>query len=34
VTHRGRLLADGNPADVTRTLGGDELEAAFLEASA
>jgi len=32
--HRGRLLADGTPADVTHTLGGDTLEAAFLEATA
>ena len=32
--HRGRLLADGTPADVTRSLGGDTLEAAFLEATA
>jgi ABC-2 type transport system ATP-binding protein len=34
VLHGGRLLADGTPADVTRTLGGATLEEAFLRATA
>jgi ABC-2 type transport system ATP-binding protein len=33
VLHRGRLLADGSPAEVTSSLGGDTLEAAFLNAT-
>lgn len=33
VLHRGRLIADGSPADVTATLGGETLEAAFLKAT-
>lgn len=33
VLHRGRLLADGTPADVTASLGGATLEAAFLNAT-
>ncbi|WP_077001938.1 ATP-binding cassette domain-containing protein [Variovorax sp. KK3] len=33
VLHRGRLLADGSPADVTSTLGGATLEAAFIDAT-
>ena len=33
VLHRGRLLADGRPADVTAALGGDSLEAAFIHAT-
>ena len=33
VLHRGRLLADGRPADVTRTLGGGTLEQAFIHAT-
>lgn len=32
--HKGRLLADGNPADVVRALGGGSLEDAFLRATA
>jgi ABC-2 type transport system ATP-binding protein len=34
VLHRGRLLADGTPAEVTRALGGASLEAAFIAATA
>ncbi|WP_280151513.1 ABC transporter ATP-binding protein [Piscinibacter sp. XHJ-5] len=30
VLHKGALLADGTPAEVTRALGGDTLEAAFI----
>lgn len=33
VLHRGRLLADGAPADVTATLGGGTLEEAFIHAT-
>ncbi len=33
VLHRGRLLASGTPAQVTASLGGDTLEAAFLNAT-
>ena len=33
VLHRGRLLADGAPADVTRALGGDTLEDGFVRAT-
>lgn len=33
VLHKGRLLADGTPADVTAQLGGDSLEDAFLKAT-
>lgn len=33
VLHKGRLLADGRPADVTATLGGEQLEHAFLKAT-
>ncbi|SCK11585.1 ABC-2 type transport system ATP-binding protein [Variovorax sp. HW608] len=33
VLHRGRLLASGTPAQVTDTLGGATLEAAFLSAT-
>ncbi|WPG41274.1 ATP-binding cassette domain-containing protein [Variovorax sp. EBFNA2] len=33
VLHRGRLLAQGPPAEVTATLGGETLEAAFLNAT-
>ncbi|MEJ8814800.1 ABC transporter ATP-binding protein [Variovorax ureilyticus] len=33
VLHRGRLLASGTPAQVTSSLGGDTLEAAFLNAT-
>ena len=33
VLHKGKLLADGMPSDVTRTLGGDTLEQAFLKAT-
>ncbi|MCA6217282.1 ATP-binding cassette domain-containing protein [Ideonella sp. B7] len=33
VLHHGQLLADGPPEAVTRTLGGDTLEAAFLHAT-
>ena len=33
VLHKGRLLADGAPADVTRTLGGQTLEDAFIQAT-
>ncbi|MFO1328440.1 MAG: hypothetical protein U1F56_13860 [Rubrivivax sp.] len=29
----GRLLADGTPAEVSATLGGDTLERAFLKAT-
>ncbi len=34
VLHRGRLLADGPPADVTQALGGGTLEQAFVRATA
>jgi ABC-2 type transport system ATP-binding protein len=34
VLHRGRLLADAAPADVTRALGGSTLEESFLRATA
>ena len=30
VLHRGKLLADGTPADVTAALGGATLEAGFI----
>ncbi|MCP5271268.1 MAG: ATP-binding cassette domain-containing protein [Burkholderiaceae bacterium] len=33
VLHRGRLLADGTPADVTAALGGATLEQAFIHAT-
>ena len=33
VLHKGRLLADGTPADVTAALGGKTLEDAFLKAT-
>ena len=33
VLHQGRLLADGTPAQVTETLGGPNLEAAFIHAT-
>ena len=33
VLHRGRLLADGTPAEVTAQLGGDSLEDAFIRAT-
>lgn len=33
VLHRGRLLADGQPADVAERLGGGTLEAAFIRAT-
>lgn len=33
VLHRGRLLAEGPPAEVTAALGGPTLEAAFLSAT-
>jgi len=33
ILHRGRLLAEGPPAEVTTTLGGDTLEMAFLNAT-
>jgi ABC-2 type transport system ATP-binding protein len=31
VLHQGRLLADGTPAEVTTALGGDTLEAGFIQ---
>jgi ABC-2 type transport system ATP-binding protein len=34
VLHKGKLLADGTPDEVTRTLGGGTLEEAFLRATA
>jgi ABC-2 type transport system ATP-binding protein len=34
VLNKGQLLADGTPAEVTRALGGDNLEHAFLRATA
>ena len=34
VLHKGRLLADGTPAEVTAALGGSGLEDAFLKATA
>ena len=33
VLHKGRLLADGKPADVASALGGGTLEAAFIRAT-
>jgi ABC-2 type transport system ATP-binding protein len=33
VLHKGRLLADGTPAEVTATLGGNDLEDAFIRAT-
>jgi ABC-2 type transport system ATP-binding protein len=33
VLHRGRLLADGTPAEVTAALGGGTLEEAFIHAT-
>jgi len=33
VLHRGRLLADGSPAEVTAALGGGTLEEAFIHAT-
>ncbi len=33
VLHKGRVLADGAPADVCATLGGGSLEAAFIRAT-
>ena len=33
VLHRGRLLADGTPDQVTQSLGGPSLEAAFINAT-
>jgi ABC-2 type transport system ATP-binding protein len=33
VLHRGRLLADGTPAEVTASLGGATLEEAFIDAT-
>jgi ABC-2 type transport system ATP-binding protein len=33
VLHKGRLLADGAPPDVTAALGGGTLEQAFLKAT-
>ena len=33
VLHKGKLLADGTPPDITRSLGGDTLEQAFLKAT-
>lgn len=33
VLHRGRLLADGTPAEVTAALGGQSLEDAFIHAT-
>ncbi len=33
VLHRGKLLADGTPADVTAALGGSGLEEAFIRAT-
>jgi ABC-2 type transport system ATP-binding protein len=34
VLHKGRLLADGGPADVAAALGGGSLEEAFIRATA
>ena len=34
VLHRGKLLADGTPAEVTAALGGTRLEEAFIRATA
>jgi ABC-2 type transport system ATP-binding protein len=34
VLHRGELLADGTPSDVTAALGGPTLETAFIHATA
>jgi ABC-2 type transport system ATP-binding protein len=33
VLHRGRLLADGPPANVAAALGGPDLESAFVRAT-
>ena len=33
VLHKGKLLADGTPAEVTAALGGPTLEDAFLKAT-
>jgi ABC-2 type transport system ATP-binding protein len=33
VLHRGRLLADGTPADVAAALGGQTLEEGFIAAT-
>jgi ABC-2 type transport system ATP-binding protein len=33
VLHKGKLLADGTPAEVTQVLGGATLEAAFIQAT-
>jgi ABC-2 type transport system ATP-binding protein len=34
VLHKGKLIADGAPASVTESLGGPDLEAAFIRATA
>ncbi len=34
VLHRGKLIADGTPAGVTESLGGPDLETAFIRATA
>lgn len=34
VLHQGRLIADGTPAEVCRTLGADSLEAGFIQHTA
>ena len=34
VLHQGRIVADGSPAQVTETLGGDSLEAGFIRRTA
>ena len=34
ILHRGKLLADGSPAQVTAALGGGSLEDAFIQATA
>jgi ABC-2 type transport system ATP-binding protein len=33
VLHKGKLLADGSPAEVIRTLGGSSLEDAFIQST-
>jgi len=33
VLHKGQLLADGTPAEVTAALGGGSLEEAFIRAT-
>ncbi|MBC7717245.1 MAG: ABC transporter ATP-binding protein, partial [Pseudorhodobacter sp.] len=33
VLHRGSLLADGTPSEVTSALGGPDLETAFISAT-